>query len=364
MTMFRVGILGAGKMGRIYGDAFSRNEYCTVAAVYNRTAESGRELAARHGARYVGEWEELVRSPDIDLIGVCTPSNLHCAQVEAAAQAGKHILCEKPMANNHMECERMTRACKARGVTLMIGFQMRFHPVVRTVGEHLPNLGDIYHVNFNFGMYRPKMDWRNSLNQGGGALKELGSHLFDLCTLWVAPIAHLSCENNRVEPGREIEDHSIVLMRFANGATGYIYCGYEDRREPKICGVLMGRKGQINLTFSPYKTEDSAVRLIDETGTFVRDIPVSIPVDESPIYPGHCDSFLREIDHFVECIRNKEDPLVGGAEGRRSMEAVCAAYTAQRRGRKINLPPAQFEPGKLRECFPAFEAIQERETST
>ncbi len=357
--MLRVGILGAGKMGRVYCDAFSRNESCTVSAVYNRTATRGQELAVRHSARYVEEWESVVRSPAIDLIGVCTPTNMHCAQVEAAAQAGKHVLCEKPMAVNHLECDRMTRACNESGVTLMVGFQMRFHPVIRIVSEHLSEIGDVYHVDFNFGMYRPHVDWRHSLTQGGGALKELGCHLFDLCTVWVAPITRISCENNSIERGRETEDHSIVLMRFANDATGYIYCGYEDRREPKICGTLMGVKGQINFTFSPYKTEDAAIRIIDKTGKVARDVPIPIATETNPVYPGHCDSFQQEIDHFVDCVLNNTKPLVGGAEGCGSMEAVCASYTSQRMGKKIDLPLVQFDPTRLQDCFPAFDVREE-----
>jgi predicted dehydrogenase len=262
------------------------------------------------------------------------------------------------MAVNHGECREMITSCDEHTVILMVGFQMRFHPVIETVNSLVPKIGQIFHIDFNFGMYRPEIDWRHSLCQGGGALKELGCHLFDLSMMWIGQLESISCENIRVEPGRQTEDHSIACLRFRSGATGYIYCGYEDRREPKICSTIMGRRGQINFTFSPYAPEDAMIRFRGKSGTVFEGIPVKVPQDIDQVYPGHMDSFGKEINHFVECVLEKNEPISGGWEGYNALEAVCAAYESQRSHTKVSLPLSQFNPNRLSECFPTLR--QER----
>ena len=182
-------------------------------------------------------------------------------QVRAALAAGKHVLCEKPMANDVDQCREMVELGRAARSKMMVGFQMRFHPVVTTVDRLLPRIGPIYHVDFNFSLYRPGVTWRHRLLQGGGVLKELSSHLFDLMQHWAGPVATIAGQNRIIETGREVEDYSSNQLEFAGGASGLLFSSYHDRRSPCIRGNLMGLAGQIDFQFSSYDPADSRVTL-------------------------------------------------------------------------------------------------------
>ena len=189
-------------MGKVYARWFAAHPRCRVAAIYNRTPSRAAELAAAYpGARVFERWESLVNDSDIDVVGICTPSHEHLEQVRAALAAGKHVLCEKPMAADVDQCREMVELSRAARSKMMVGFQMRFHPVVTTVDRLLPRIGPIYHVDFNFSLYRPGVTWRHSLLQGGGVLKELSSHLFDLMRHWAGPVATIAGQNRIIETG-------------------------------------------------------------------------------------------------------------------------------------------------------------------
>jgi len=175
MNELKVGILGCGKMGRVYADCFSRNPHTRVTAFYNRTYSRAEALAAEYeGSQAMRTWQEITEDADLDIIGICTPSHEHLEQMSSAIEAGKHVMCEKPMARNAEECRRMCKVASASSVKVAVGFQMRFHPVIRKVDELLPRIGTLFHIDFVFGMNRPEVTWRHKSLQGGGVLKELG----------------------------------------------------------------------------------------------------------------------------------------------------------------------------------------------
>ena len=355
MSELGVGILGAGKMGRVYAHWFAANPHCRVAAIYNRTSSRAADLAAGYpGARVFKSWKSLVSDSDIAIVGICTPSHEHLAQVRAALAAGKHILCEKPMANDVNQCREIAALSRAARSKMMVGFQMRFHPVVATVDRLLLRIGPIYHVDFNFGLYRPGITWRHRLLQGGGVLKELSSHLFDLMQHWVGQITAIAGQNRIIETGREVEDYSASQLEFATGASGFLFSSYHDHRSSCIRGNLMGLAGQLEFQFSSYDPADSRVTLYTKN---TETIPVPIPDQIDAVYPGHLDSFRREIDHFVECVLLNRQPLVTAEDGCRVLEIIDGSYESTRLGgQPVRLPLADFDSTRLAACFRPFTA--------
>jgi predicted dehydrogenase len=354
-SKLRIGILGAGKMGKVYARWFAAHPRCRVAAIYNRTKSRAEELAAGYpGARVIESWEALARDPDLDVVGICTPSHEHLAQVQAALAAGKHVLCEKPMATDVAECREMVTLSRSAKTKMMVGFQMRFHPVVAAVDRLLPRIGAVYHADFIFSLYRPGVTWRHRLEQGGGVLKELASHLFDLMVHWAGEVRIITGQNRIIESGREVEDYSTNLLEFAGGASGYLFASYHDRRSQCIQGNLMGLKGQIAFQFSSYEPADSRVTLYTDRE---ENIPIPIPGEIDAVYPGHLDSFKQEIDHFVTCILHDRTPLVSAEDGCRALEIIDASYESSRLGgRPVVLPLTGFESARLSECFQPYKA--------
>jgi predicted dehydrogenase len=344
-----VGILGCGKMGRVYARYFTLSPHCRMIGFYNRTVQWAQELALQYpGVKVYQTWEALVEDGDVDIVGMCTPSHEHREQLEVALRCGKHVLCEKPMASDVNECRKMLDAVERSRNKVMVGFQMRFHPVVRKVDELLKSIGEVYHVDFDFGMYRPEIGWRHKIEQRGGVLKELASHLFDLAVHWCGPVSSVTGVNRIIQEGREVEDYSVNIMEFKSGATGYLFSNYHDRRGRLIKGNIMGIEGQIVWQFSPYKPEDSRVSLFTDGR---RDFPVEIPECVDETYPGHLDSFRREIEHFVDCIVNDRVPVVGCREGLDAMEIIDASYESQRKGEKVRLPLWFFPADNIEMCF-------------
>ena len=356
MNRLAVGILGCGKMGRVYSDWFSRNPRTRVAALYNRTHSRAESLAGEvAGSEARRAWQEITRDPEVDIIGICTSSNEHREQWLAALAAGKHVLCEKPMARDLSECGEMVAAASAAPVKVAIGFQMRHHPVIRKVGELLPEIGRLFHLDFVFGMYRPEITWRHDICQGGGVLKELGSHLLDLACCWAGEVSAITARNRILRAPREVEDYSVNLLEFASGVTGYLSTNYFDRRDRCIHGHLMGTDGQIVWQFSPYDPADSRVALLTNSGER-QDVPIPIPETIDKVYPGHLDSFGREINEFVDCIVHDREPTAGPAAGMRAMEITAASYESTRLNKRIELPLGDFDPETIDEGFDRFEA--------
>ncbi len=337
MSKLRVGILGCGKMGNVYANWFSQNPQCEVAAFYNRTFSRAADLAQNYpGSQAKKTWQEITNDPELDVIGICTPSHEHLEQLENSLKAGKHVLCEKPMAINFEESRRMCEISDAFPAKVGIGFQMRFHPVVQKIDQLLPKIGEIFHLDFVFGMYRPEITWRHQSIQQGGVLKELGSHLIDLACHWVGDITAVSACNRIISSSREVEDYSLNLFEFSDKATGYLCCNYYDRRGRAISGNIIGSTGQINWQFSPYEPNDSRLTLYTDADE--ENIRIDIPDDIDVVYPGHLDSFLKEINHFVDCIINDKELLTGTAEGLKAMEITDASYRGVREHRRIELP--------------------------
>ena len=349
MAELKVGIVGCGKMGHVYAASFSRHPLCTVTSFYNRTCSRAEALSSQYpGSRVFSRWEELISSKDLDIIGICTPSHEHLPQVKLALETGKHVLCEKPMARDIAECRQMLDLAQKAQTQVMVGFQMRFHPVVQKVDEILAEIGEIFHIDFLFGMYRPEVTWRHDLLQKGGVLKELASHLFDLAIHWLGSVSAVTGINRIIQPGRSVEDYSLNLLEFKNGATGYLVSNYQDRRDRAIHGNLIGTRGQIQWQFSSYDPADSRITLSKET---VQQVPVTIPEYIDRVYPGHLDSFYKEITHFVDGIHSNRMPVTGCKEGSDVIEIIDASYESQRRGQRIELPLEQFDSEHIKECF-------------
>lgn len=334
MEKLKIGILGCGKMGNVYSEWFSKNPACEVVAFYNRTYSRAEELAQNYpGSKAKKTWQKITEDEAVDIVGICTPSHEHLEQLESAVNAGKHILCEKPMARNVEESQKMHEISESSSVKVAIGFQMRFHPVVEKIDELLPKIGDIFHIDFVFGMYRPEVTWRHQGIQEGGVLKELGSHLIDLTSHWTGDITAVTARNRIISPPREVEDYSLNLFEISDKATAYLSCNYFDRRSRAISGNIIGSTGQINWQFSSYDPKDSRVILYTDSGT--QQIAIDLDGDIDSVYPGHLDSFGKEINAFVDCIINNKKPLTGTLEGLKSMIVTDASYRSTREHKRI-----------------------------
>jgi predicted dehydrogenase len=317
--------------------------------------EKARECVERYGGTTFDSWQQLASHRQIDLVSICGPESVRAAQAVFTCQRGKDTLCEKPLANSLLECDRMLSAAEANNVSLMTFFNMRFHPVVNAISEVLPEIGPIYALRLDYTQFRTSVGWRHRLEQRGGVLKSQGVHPIDLAMHWVGPVETVSGEMSVVHPEREVEDFALITVRFQNGAVGEIYTCYTDRQEEAMYGALHGMAGKLRFTLSPYKLELNRVLL--QAGGEPRTIPLRRPDVIDPVYPGLMDCSKKAIAHFVDCVASSKPSPLDGKLGRQSIEIVLAGYESQRRGSKVKLPLGSFDSSNLEKCFQRFETM-------
>jgi predicted dehydrogenase len=334
-----IGIVGAGLMGSIHADCYSRRRDCRIVGYFSRTPARAQELAARYGGEVYGSLDEMLADRRVDAVNLSTPQAVHAAQVIAAARAGKHIFCEKPVGLTGGELDAMERAVRRAGVTFMAGHQLRFHPVVCVVRKNLPRLGALYHLDIEWTLRiagHKGRCWESY--RLGGFFMELGCHVADLAQYLFGPVADMSAYTLRLNPERITEDYTNCLLKFESGAVGSILVSANHRtgRQGLMRGRVIGEKGRIDFTVYPYARSFNSATLVFDHGksVFVPDVTVRrLRVSGRPsphrVYAGFFDVYEQEAAAFLKAVRTGTEPPCTFADGRRAVEVVLAAYHHQ-----------------------------------
>ena len=219
----RYGLIGCGGIGVLRAEALGKLPGHTLEAVCDTDTARATDVAKRFGGRVISDWRELVQLADIDAVIVSTPPSLHYDMTIAALDAGKHVLCEKPLARNPEECQDMIDAAHRNQRYLATGFNYRFYPSILKARELLDSgiIGELDHVRSYTGYSATAHDheWLHEFDtMGGGTLRDNGIHLIDL-TAWflgdVKEITGMSSGTVWQFPG--CEDNGFALLRSADG---------------------------------------------------------------------------------------------------------------------------------------------------
>jgi len=232
-----VGMLGYAFMGKAHVNGYRTLSYMAypsplqprLVSIAGRDAEAVGAAAKRYGfERYVTDWRELVADPEVELFDNSGPNNLHDEPTIAAAEAGKHVICEKPLGRTADESYEIWQRVAATGVKHMTAFNYRFVPAVRLARQMIDagELGEIHHFRGRYLQEWGTTDaavWRFDKGlAGSGALGDLGAHVIDLARYLVGEIATVSASTRTFYPGREVDDAFESVVDFENGALGTI----------------------------------------------------------------------------------------------------------------------------------------------
>ena len=255
--------------------------------------------------------EELLSDEALDAIYVSTPVYLHCEQVIAAAEEGFHVLCDKPMAMNTAECRRMIDACQANGVHLQICFLFRFHSCFQQIKNWVAagHLGQIVQGRAPFlkPFPIPTGAWRGDPDQGGGgSLMDLGAHGVDLLRYIVGEISHVSAFCNSVVHGYDVEETGTVMLRFENGAQGFVDTSFA--------------AAGCDLVLEIYGT-DGWVWVYNDDGWKIK---LSTNGDSQVIDSPFEDLYQYQFEHFARCVSDGEAPIVTGIDGSADQSDPCS----------------------------------------
>src|SRR5215472_10071323 len=338
-----VGLVGTGFIAQVHAEAVSRSALASVRAVASRSADRAEAFAGRWGIpAWHTDYQELVTRKDVDLVCVAAPNWLHRDIVVAAADAGKHVVCEKPLARTLAEADEMISACRGAGIKLMYAEELCFAPKYVRAKELADEgaLGEVYLVRQAEQHYGPHSDWFWDPEQsGGGVLMDMGCHGIEFAR-WVLgkpAVQTVTAEAGTfVHSGRSrAEDHAIVTMRFEGNRLGLVEVswakpgGIDDRAD------IVGSRG---IT--------SADLMRGSSLSTYSDVGYGYAVEKAPDTRGWTFTIFdelwhsgipQEMDHFVSCIRGEAVPQETGADGRAVLELIYAAYRAARIGR-VELP--------------------------
>jgi predicted dehydrogenase len=247
-----IGIVGYGSMGRAHAYGYTLAPHIRelpvtprLRLISGRTEDAVARAAGAYGVeRWTTDWREVVSSPDVQIVDVCTPPGGHREAVEAAASAGKAVLCEKPASVDYASAEAMAQVVADAGVPNAIGFNYRRLPAVALMKQLVEEgrVGDVLlwrgtWLSDEFLDPDIPFDWRFERATGGSTIADLGAHLIDLALWLVGDVEEVSAQSEtftRERSGREvdIDDASAALLRFANGARGTFEVGKVAARRP------------------------------------------------------------------------------------------------------------------------------------
>jgi predicted dehydrogenase len=226
ISTVRWGIIGCGDVAEHKsGPALYQTPYSQLVAVTRRDATKAADFARRHGAkRWYTNVDGLLADQEINAVYVASPHGVHLPHVQRAAEAGKAILCEKPMGTGTLEAQQMVDTCRAHGVSLTVAYYRRFWPIIRTIQQLLAEgaIGQVIQARVQLADYfagDPDRPWLISRAQaGGGALANAGSHWVDLVRFLLGEVIEVMADCSSIASGFEVEDTALLYMRMANGA--------------------------------------------------------------------------------------------------------------------------------------------------
>jgi predicted dehydrogenase len=248
-----VGLIGAGWIGRVHAEQYQRvPQLCSLPAtkvklraVSDVVPELAQRIAEDFGfERRYADWRELIADPEVTLVDICTPNILHREIALAAAAAGKHVFCEKPLSMSGAEGREMFEAAEAAGIRHMVNFNYRRAPAIAFAKRLLTEgaLGDVYHIRGGFTQdfaADPNLPWTwrfSKATAGGGSISTMGCHAIDLARYLVGEISHLVADLTIVFPERrkkeggvakvDVDDSAALLLRFAGGVTGVLFTSW------------------------------------------------------------------------------------------------------------------------------------------
>jgi len=324
--MLKWGVLGAGSVAhRRAMPAINEADNAVLFSLFNRTEEKAKQMAEEHGAgKYYTSVDELIADEELDALYISSPTYLHCEHVLKAAERGLEVLCEKPMAMNVEECEKMIKACDENDVSLQVCFLFRFHSIFRNIKKLIDEgeLGEIIEVRMPIlkTLRVPEGGWRIvKLQGGGGALMDLAAHSVDMFRYLLGEISEVSAFCSTFINDYDVEETGTIMLRMANGAhaitdTSFVAAGCD------IVFEIYGTKGW--------------VLVYNDNGWMVK----TVLNGEAKVEKTEWENLYRaQFEHIARCVAREEDPIVTGMDGLKNIQALNAAYEAAETGKVIKL---------------------------
>jgi len=320
--------------------AMAKSKYCKPVALVSGSPEKARKMAAQYGIRPeaiydYASYDRLARNPEVKVIYIVLPNSMHAEFVIRGARAGKHILCEKPMATSAADCERMIAACKAADVKLMIAYRQQYEPMNRALGKMIREgkLGSLRTIiASNTQDQGDPTQWRqNRKLGGGGCLPDVGIYCLNAARFLSGeePTEVFGATWQPTDDPRfkEVEASCTFTLRFPSGLLATCSSGYAGHRSQFLRLECADGWAELNPAFGYTGLKLRSSRLVDGHETIMEP-----KIEEQ-------DQFALEMDHMALCVMQNTNPHTPGEEGLHDQRLVEAIYESARTGRSVKVPP-------------------------
>jgi predicted dehydrogenase len=342
----RWGVCGSGGIARrrTIPEGISRAANGRLVAVHGIHRDVNQEVAREYGATAVDSLHELL-SMDIDAVYIATPANVHREQAMAAMQAGKHVLCEKPLGMTVAEAEEMSAAAARLGLRLGTALMMRFHAQHRAARDLIAagRIGTPVYARAQLSCWYPPLEgaWRQDPRTGGGgSLIDMGGHCLDLLEMLLGPVASVSCVVRNTVHAYPSEDSAVALLQFTSGALGTVdtfFC-IPDESSLNVLEVY-GSSGSI-IASGNIGQGDAGRMLLRRQGSAGYDAAQGRAAGgEVHVAPDAANTYRAEIEDFGDAILHGREPVTGGGAGLRSQKVLAACYQSARTGMVVSVAP-------------------------
>jgi len=341
----RWGVIGSGGIARrrTIPEGITKASNATLSAVFDVNPKANAEVAKQFKATPAASLDELL-AKNIDAVYVATPAHLHYDHVKACAQAGKHVLCEKPLGMTVAQAEEMIGLCDQAGVKLGCAFMMRFvtqhQEALKLIQQG--RLGRPVYARAQLSCWYPPIEgaWRQDpATGGGGSLMDMGGHCIDLLEMFFGKVAKVSCLIGNTIHNYHSEDSAVATLFFGNGALATVdtfFC-IPDNGSKNVL-ELYGSKGSILAQGTIGQGPAGKMVAFLEGDDRVYDAQQARAADQGiTIEPKSANTYQAEVEEFSQAILEDRPPKIGSDLGLRSQKILAACYESARSGRAVDV---------------------------
>lgn len=331
MTKIKFAIIGCGRIAQRHAQHISN--FGELIATCDVKVERAKELADKYSCNYYQKPEDLLMAEkDCDVISVCTPNGLHAEHTILSLKAGKHVLCEKPMAIRTIDCQNMIQEAERAGRKLFIVKQNRFNPPIMALKKAIDEnkLGEILSVQLNCfwnrnNQYYQDSDWKGKKRLDGGTLFTQFSHFIDLIYWLVGDVVRIyALTKNQIHQDIiEFEDTGVIVVEFKNGALGninYTVNSYEKNMEGSI--TIFGSRGTVKVggqylnTLEYQSFENYEISCVEEAR----------PANDYGFYQGSMSNHDKVYENVIDVLQNNGAVATSGEDGLKTVEIIERIY--------------------------------------
>lgn len=335
--MVNFGVIGCGKIGTRHINFLKAMDGINILGVADIVPERARNAAMSSNSVAFTDYKELLKNKDTHIVNICSPTGLHAEMCIDALNAGKHVLCEKPLCLKVEEVDKIVEAAKKNNKKIFVVKQNRHNTPIRMLRDALDKgmFGKIYTINANVlwnrrPEYYTEEKWRGTKELDGGALATQASHFVDMLQWIGGPVKSVFAKTETFSHNIETEDTGVLIMKFESGALGTIYytnCIYDKNLEGSV--TILGTKGTA-------KIGGEYLNKMEHWNVQGYPLPANIQSDEPyPVNSKH-DQVFREA--IKKIIGDENASVVDALEARKTVEIIEAVHLSAQTGKEVFLP--------------------------